>query len=201
VKLNRDFLKMPVCRMPDSSFAPNPQFSCKYIMSLHFQGVHLKKTVSISEKTCVPDLVNTFFQYLTKERINEKTNEARLQQEWQFFLTFFSDISIWDKMKINTRFLIMVVAVLLHIDAYTQELYRLPAGTTTRWLPARASSSCWELNPPTRLNDPAFPHGWTNFYRQDDISATAYFYLDKPANNLPFLAPANERTTGLERKN
>ena len=24
-----------------------------------------------------------------------------------------------------------------------------------------------------------------NFYRSDDVSATAYFYLDKPSDNLP----------------
>ena len=29
--------------------------------------------------------------------------------------------------------------------------------------------------------------GWTNFYRSDDISSTAYFYLDKPARILPSL--------------
>ena len=29
--------------------------------------------------------------------------------------------------------------------------------------------------------------GWTNFYRSDDWSSTAYFYLDKPTNNLPDL--------------
>lgn len=27
-----------------------------------------------------------------------------------------------------------------------------------------------------------------NFYRSDDVCATAYFYLDKPYNNLPRLA-------------
>ncbi|MDX1471577.1 MAG: glycoside hydrolase family 172 protein, partial [Flavobacteriaceae bacterium] len=30
-------------------------------------------------------------------------------------------------------------------------------------------------NPPT-INDDNFPKGWTNFYRSDDVSATAYFY-------------------------
>jgi hypothetical protein len=39
------------------------------------------------------------------------------------------------------------------------------------------------------LNDPSLPNGWTNFYRSDDISATAYFYLDKPTNKLPSLQP------------
>lgn len=36
-----------------------------------------------------------------------------------------------------------------------------------------------------------------NFWRQDDWSATAYFYLDRPENGLPPLAPVAERTAGL----
>jgi hypothetical protein len=36
--------------------------------------------------------------------------------------------------------------------------------------------------------------GWTNFYRRDDLSATAYFYLDNPTNNLPLIQPASIRT-------
>jgi hypothetical protein len=35
--------------------------------------------------------------------------------------------------------------------------------------------------------------GWCNFYRQDDWSATAYFYLDAPEGRLPALAPVAER--------
>ena len=34
------------------------------------------------------------------------------------------------------------------------------------------------------LDDPSLPNGWTNFYRSDDVSATAYFYLDRATNNL-----------------
>jgi hypothetical protein len=47
------------------------------------------------------------------------------------------------------------------------------------------------------LADPAFPRGRTLFYRQDDWSATAYFYLDKPSSTLPALAPVLTRTLGL----
>ncbi|MDN5212595.1 DUF2961 domain-containing protein [Fulvivirgaceae bacterium BMA12] len=32
---------------------------------------------------------------------------------------------------------------------------------------------------------PEFPKGGVNFWRRDDVSATAYFYLDRPSNNLP----------------
>ena len=47
---------------------------------------------------------------------------------------------------------------------------------------------------PKNLEDKDFPSGWVNFYRQDDVSATAYFYLDKPVSQLPALAPIGERT-------
>lgn len=47
------------------------------------------------------------------------------------------------------------------------------------------------------LFDEKFPDGWVNFYRLDNYSATAYFYLDTPDNNLPALAPLAERLTGI----
>lgn len=49
------------------------------------------------------------------------------------------------------------------------------------------------------LFDDAFPKDeWVNFYRVDDYSATAYFYLDKPENNLPPLAPLSQRLKGIQ---
>ncbi|HJP63861.1 MAG TPA: glycoside hydrolase family 172 protein [Mucilaginibacter sp.] len=49
------------------------------------------------------------------------------------------------------------------------------------------------LDNPIALTDSKFPKGWINFYRIDDYSATAYFYLDKPVSNLKALAPVEER--------
>jgi len=43
----------------------------------------------------------------------------------------------------------------------------------------------------------ADPQDWLNFYRSDDYAATAYFYLDRPANDLPALAPVDQRCQGL----
>jgi len=40
------------------------------------------------------------------------------------------------------------------------------------------------------LDDPTLPNGWTNFYRSDDVSSVAYFYLNSPASNLPAIQPA-----------
>lgn len=53
----------------------------------------------------------------------------------------------------------------------------------------------WEQ--PVNLEDAATPDGWCNFWRQDDWSGTAYFYLDTPNGVLPALAQATERIAGL----
>ena len=48
------------------------------------------------------------------------------------------------------------------------------------------------------LNDDKFPADeWVNFYRVDNYSATAYFYLDKPENELPPLQPLTARLIGI----
>jgi hypothetical protein len=44
------------------------------------------------------------------------------------------------------------------------------------------------MDTPVSILDEKFPDGWVNFYRIDDYSAVSYFYLDKPASNLPSLA-------------
>jgi hypothetical protein len=54
-----------------------------------------------------------------------------------------------------------------------------------------------EMNPVPNILDASFPKGWTNYYREDDVSATAYFYLDKPANDFPPIAEVAKRIAGL----
>lgn len=39
-----------------------------------------------------------------------------------------------------------------------------------------------------------------NFYRSDDVSATAYYYLDKPSDNLPPLPASSLRIQGMQEK-
>ncbi len=47
----------------------------------------------------------------------------------------------------------------------------------------------------SKLEDHASPDdAWCNYYRQDDVAAVAMFYLDKPENELPSLAPVEQRT-------
>jgi hypothetical protein len=52
---------------------------------------------------------------------------------------------------------------------------------------------------PRSLNDSALPAGWTNYYRSDDWSAVALFYLDSPENGLPGIASAETRMTGMSK--
>jgi hypothetical protein len=47
--------------------------------------------------------------------------------------------------------------------------------------------------PPVDLKNDNLMDGWTNFFRSDDWSSTAYFYLDKPVNDLPELADVEFR--------
>jgi hypothetical protein len=54
--------------------------------------------------------------------------------------------------------------------------------------------------PQVPLSDSSLPDGHTNFYRSDDVAAVAYFYLDRPANTLPAIAPAAERLAALRPK-
>ncbi|HEX5171580.1 MAG TPA: glycoside hydrolase family 172 protein [Cyclobacteriaceae bacterium] len=58
----------------------------------------------------------------------------------------------------------------------------------------------FEQNPIPDLIDPQLPDGWTNFYRQDDVSSTVYFYLDKPVSELPPVAQRAERIAALPEK-
>jgi hypothetical protein len=50
------------------------------------------------------------------------------------------------------------------------------------------------------INSREFPVGNVNFYRSDDVSATAYFYLSTPQNNLPPLPPLELRLKEMKEK-
>lgn len=48
------------------------------------------------------------------------------------------------------------------------------------------------------LNDEtAVESAWYNFYREDDYTSVAYFYLDRPVSDLPPLPPLPARTMGM----
>lgn len=50
-----------------------------------------------------------------------------------------------------------------------------------------------------KLDTPGLPEGFSNFYRSDDVSATAYFYLNKPASSLPLLPALPIRIANLKK--
>jgi hypothetical protein len=50
------------------------------------------------------------------------------------------------------------------------------------------------------IQSPLFPDGTTVFYRRDDVSATAYFYLDKPVNLLPPLPGPELRVVHMRER-
>ncbi len=51
-----------------------------------------------------------------------------------------------------------------------------------------------ESPPPVDVSNHDSPNdAWVNFYRRDDVSAVAFFYLDDPVDDLPRLQPVSER--------
>ena len=66
--------------------------------------------------------------------------------------------------------------------------------------PARPRVNLLDMASAPKLSQADFPEGRIVFYRLDDYSSTAYFYLDKAVNNLPPLAASKDRITGLLEK-
>lgn len=58
----------------------------------------------------------------------------------------------------------------------------------------------FEMNPVPNIKEESFPDGWVNFYRSDDWSSVAFFYLDKPENGLPKIADVSSRIKGIGGK-
>jgi len=50
------------------------------------------------------------------------------------------------------------------------------------------------------LNDTTLPAGYVMFYRSDDVSSAAYFYLDKASDDLPALQNLEIRTYKLKQE-
>ncbi|MGQ7871029.1 glycoside hydrolase family 172 protein [Sunxiuqinia sp. sy24] len=64
-----------------------------------------------------------------------------------------------------------------------------------------ASKRYLDMDNPPKIEDDNFPNGVsTNFFRSDDVSATAYFYLDKPSNKLHEIQSLEERTQNMKEK-
>lgn len=58
-----------------------------------------------------------------------------------------------------------------------------------------------DMENPPKATDKDFPGNMSNtYYRSDDVSATAYFYLDKPTTDLPTLPAVSLRTKHIKEK-
>jgi hypothetical protein len=55
-----------------------------------------------------------------------------------------------------------------------------------------------EMKNTPNIKDKDFPEGWVNFYRSDDWSSVAFFYLDSPDDGLPKMADAKQRTFNIK---
>ena len=66
--------------------------------------------------------------------------------------------------------------------------------------PAPEHISLLDMEPVPRIQDLDVRDKGGYFYRRDDVSATAYFYLDKPSSNLPELPPLELRIKGMKEK-
>lgn len=62
-----------------------------------------------------------------------------------------------------------------------------------------ASKSLYHPGKILNLSDTTLPEGYIMFYRSDDVSSTAYFYLDKPTDELPALQKVTIRTYKLKK--
>jgi hypothetical protein len=76
------------------------------------------------------------------------------------------------------------------------KIIRLQQGDVPLW-PVTAGIPLMDRPGPVNMSDQSIPGDWCNFYRQDDWSCAAYFYMDRPENGLPGLAPVAQRTVGL----
>jgi hypothetical protein len=56
----------------------------------------------------------------------------------------------------------------------------------------------YEQGKHTDLKNADLPEAWTNFYRSDDVAATAFFYLNTPAGVLPAIKPTPYRVLNLK---
>lgn len=64
-----------------------------------------------------------------------------------------------------------------------------------------ASKRYLDMKNPPKVESDDFPNGVsTTWYRRDDVSATAYFYLDKPFSNLPEIQSEKIRNKNMKER-
>lgn len=116
-------------------------------------------------------------------------------RQWSFYRYHVLD-PVYFKTDCNVTIQLMGGDVMPKVREYVQKGAKLVPVTVA----GKDFVKLFELNPAPKLMDKNFPDGWTNFYRSDDVSATAYFYFDKPSNDLPSLVSVSERTYAMDDK-
>lgn len=115
--------------------------------------------------------------------------------QWSLYRFHLDDALYFEK---NMRATIQVLGGYMRDDVRKM----VAAGTPLIPVTVNVPKGCVQLlvdNAP-KLSDADFPDGWVNFYRTEDYCSTSYFYLDKPANRLPALAPVAVRTAKMGKK-
>lgn len=116
-------------------------------------------------------------------------------REWSFYRYHIPD-PVYFNMDCRVTIQLMGGDVMPKVREYVQKGAKLIPVTVS----GKDFVKLFELSPTPKLMDKDFPDGWTNFYRSDDISATAYFYLDKPSSGLSELVPAIQRAQNMSDK-
>jgi len=103
---------------------------------------------------------------------------------WSFYRFHIPDPVVFDK---GLRVVWQQIGGAMKPDVIAMQKTGVPL------VPVTINGNTHLLDAPRPLDDPSLPDGWTNFYRSDDVSAVAYFYLDSPESGLP----ASDRTADL----
>ncbi len=116
-----------------------------------------------------------------------------IHKQWSFYRLHVPDpVFFSDKCKVAIQ--------QIGGDAKTEVLKMQKAGATLAPVTIDTGGKLLQLYKKghiVKLDSAGLPDGWTNFYRSDDVSATAYFYLNTPESNLPQLQAAEYRSSKL----
>jgi hypothetical protein len=115
-------------------------------------------------------------------------------KQWAFYRYHIPDPVFFQS---NCRVTIQVIGgdTKQHVAAYLRSgAVLLPVSTANE----QGFYPFYKKDSLVNLDDSNAIDGWTNFYRSDDFSSTAYFYLDQPVNDLPALSPVSIRIANLK---
>ena len=88
-----------------------------------------------------------------------------------------------------------------HMFAELQETANVKAVAICSWKKGFHYTNLLEPDPDRTLETPETDEEGVLHYREDDVCAVTMFYLDRPANGLPPLAPVGQRTQAMPDQN